>query len=149
MTYKPANRTKILGDIQKALSDTADEAARANITAMQLSRYPWPRQTVRKSGEVAGLVRDIVDLAGLVGSQRLEQVRQGVFALTWGGSEAPYAAAVFYGATTRNGTHLPARKWIYEAIRGGSNAPKEWRNDAAVLNISDYFAARYRQYAAS
>lgn len=131
------------------MADTATEAFSANITAMKSNRYTWLRETRRQNGELAGLIRNIEDLGDLIGSQELHQVSPGTFALTWGGERAPHAASVFFGATTKSGTHLPARKWIYEAIRGGSGSSRQWRNSAAILNISDYFAARYRHYAAS
>jgi hypothetical protein len=141
------DRRKIAGNIQKALADTATEANKANQTALQLNRYPWLQLTKRQNGETAGLIRDIVDLGNLVGSQDLHQVSPGVFAITWGGERAPYAAVVFYGGVHKSGTPILPRKWIYEAIRGSSSAPSQWRNPNAILNISDHFVTRYKYYA--
>jgi hypothetical protein len=141
------DRRKLVSNLQKALADTAVETDRANTVALQLNRYPWLQITKRQNGETAGLIRDIVDLGNLAESQDLNQVSPGVFAITWGGEKAPYAAVVFYGGVHKSGTPILPRKWIYEAIRGSSTAPSEWRNSKAVVNISDYFIARYRHYA--
>lgn len=142
-----ADHRKILANIQKALADTATEADKANTIALQLDRYPWLQITQRKNGDVAGLIRDIVDLGNLAESQDLQQVSPGTFAISWGGEKAPYAAVVFYGGVHKSGTPILPRKWIYEAIRGGSTAPRQWRNSKALLNISDYFKERYKYYA--
>jgi hypothetical protein len=141
------NLKKYKNAANRALADTVDEAASANQQAMQSDRYDWPRFTIRKNGEVVGTPRNIDDLSNLIGSLQLAMVDSDMFELSWGGAEAPYAPIVFYGATLRNGTHLPARKWIYEALRGDRNAPTEWRNPDAILNVPEFFAERFKIHA--
>jgi hypothetical protein len=141
------NRQKIIEAVYKALGETVVEAGRANQQAIQSVRYPWLRETVRRNKTTAGLIRDIEDLGNFIGSQDLEQITPELFAISWGGSEAPYAAAIYYGATLRSGTHLPARKWPQEALRGDIHAPQEWRNPRAILNVPKYFAKRFKTHA--
>lgn len=70
--------------------------------------YSWPGVTKRRSGEVAGSPRNVVDLGALRDSQT-EPIRlqQFAYALEW---TAPYANAVFLGAVGKGRkSSIPAR----------------------------------------
>jgi hypothetical protein len=141
------DRKKIINDAHRALADTAIAASNANQQAIRSPRYSWPGETIRKNKTKAGIIRNIEDLGGFISSQSLDKITPELFSISWGGSEAPYAASIYHGATLRDGTHLPARKWTQEALRGDFSAPREWRNPRAILNVPNYFAERFKVYA--
>ena len=59
-------------DLQRAFRDTAQTYNREMQKAIASRIWDWPRRTVRKSGEVVGSPRDIVDTGNLLDSQKLE-----------------------------------------------------------------------------
>lgn len=67
-----ADEFKRNGSLEKAFQNTALAYARETQRAISSRAYSWPRETVRKSGEIAGRRRDIVDEGNLRDSQKLE-----------------------------------------------------------------------------
>ncbi len=68
--------------------------------------WRWPGQTVRQSGAVAGSPRDIIDSGALLNSYHVEKRSATQTAHVF---DAEYTAAVYNGATLRNGGTIPAR----------------------------------------
>jgi hypothetical protein len=94
--------------VDRALRGAVTQLGTAIQTGFDQQVYGWPVITKRRSGELAGTVRDVVDRGTLKGSQTAPfQVRPGVWAIEW---TTPYANAVFLGAVLkgRKGA-LPAR----------------------------------------
>ena len=60
MSYK-SNRSKLNSHIQQTFHNTADRFGKVLNDAMEAKVYEWDTITFRKSGEVAGSPRDIVD----------------------------------------------------------------------------------------
>lgn len=78
--------------------------------------YAWPGVTKRRSGTVAGTVRDVVDLGELRDSQTpARRVGPGHYEISW---TADHAAAVFLGAVLkgRKGA-MPARNVPMNVLR--------------------------------
>jgi hypothetical protein len=107
-----------------------DGALKESVKAVQ---YDWPagRITVRKNGQTVGSPRNIVDLGGLLRSQRRDRPSATELRFIWG---TPYASAVLRGYTTNRGTVVPGRDWIKPAL------------EAKPLDA--FFAAEWRKLAA-
>jgi len=100
------------------------------------TKWPWPRETVRKNGSVVGSPRDIVDTGELKNSQFIEDVSDTYKVV---GYTADYAALVHEGyQIERNDgtvTDVPARPFIdtaiedYNPIEAYSEILKEKLND--------------------
>jgi len=58
--------------LERAFEDTANTFFRENQKAIASRVWSWPNETRRKSGEIAGRRRDIVDEGTLLDSQKLE-----------------------------------------------------------------------------
>ncbi|WP_414755575.1 hypothetical protein [Anabaena sp. CCY 9910] len=84
----------------EALTDSCQDALADDI-------WEWPRETVRRNGEVVDSPRNAVDQEELIDSLVISRNANGA-ELTW---EAPHSTIVHDGATTKNGTELPARAW--------------------------------------
>lgn len=67
-----ADEFKRNDSLEKAFQNTAQTYFRENQRAISSRSYSWPRETLRKSGEIAGRRRDIVDEGNLRDSQELE-----------------------------------------------------------------------------
>ncbi|GAA4015557.1 hypothetical protein GCM10022631_29590 [Deinococcus rubellus] len=81
-------------------------ADKAN-AAFEDESWQWAGTTRRKNGEVAGSPRNLVDTGELRDSQQEPQITGLTARITW---DAPYAAAVFLGATDRKRAYsLPGR----------------------------------------
>jgi len=76
--------------------------------------YQWPGQTRRQNGQVVGSPRDIIDTGELDSSQSLTRESRTAWRWRW---TAPHALIVHEGATLRNGTELPARRWTRRAVQ--------------------------------
>ena len=99
--------------VNNAFAATMGEFAKANDRAIAEPLYSWPRQTVRQSGEIAGSPRNIVDTGELLRSRSV-QVRGDDATFGW---SADHALIAHEGATLRNGTVLPPRRWTREALK--------------------------------
>jgi len=76
------------------------------------------RVTRRKSGEVVvGAYRNIKDLGNLARDQQVRPVGQFRVQFVWGGSGKTPPVVVHEGATLRNGTRIPARRFTRVARR--------------------------------
>ena len=76
--------------------------------------WPWPRETITKSGNprVKGLIRKIDDTLELKNSRVLISFDNG---FTWHHIwRAQHAATVAVGGTNSNGTFIPGRNWVIE-----------------------------------
>jgi hypothetical protein len=98
---------------ERAFSRAAVEFNAALEKSITDSVYPWPRATRRRSGQVVSSPRNIVDTGRLLNSQSYSI--QGTEA-EWRWT-APYSIIVHEGATLRNGTEIPARRWTRRALR--------------------------------
>lgn len=96
------------------LKGTVDQLDGAYTTAIESRRYDWPGQTLRKSGELAGTRRNIVDLGRFRDSQEVDFINPFLAEFSW---NTPYSAQIFFGYTTRAGNTFPARNPVEEAHR--------------------------------
>jgi hypothetical protein len=78
------------------------------------TEYDWPRTTVRRNGRTVTSPRDIIDTGELDSSQRLTRVSRTEWLWDW---SADHALIVHEGATLRNGTDIPARRWTVRAVQ--------------------------------
>lgn len=99
--------------------DWAEEDFRNEIQAM---KWGWPNKTQRKNGSEADTTRDIVDLGGLLSSQKRENFGQEKTVFTWtgksaNGTEKSYALEVHDGYTAKGGGKMPGRAFTDHAIQ--------------------------------
>lgn len=79
----------------------------------------WPNRTFRRNGEIVppGSTRDIVDLGGLMQSQRRTDMGVRNVEFEWtGGDSRDYAEYVHDGYTSKGGNRMPARPWTSGTI---------------------------------
>lgn len=113
ITKVKIDKQKINRILSKAFTEAVEQLVIDSQSTIADDRWEWPRQTKRRNGDVVGSPRDIVDTAQLFDSLVVSQ--QGNKAeLTW---EAPYAVIAHEGATTKNGTEIPARRWVDATIQ--------------------------------
>jgi hypothetical protein len=111
----PAQTKAIIQRIlEAALADTAGNLAARFRELIESPVFEWPGQTIRRSGEVAGSPRNIVDLGNLRDSQRTVKVNAAVFEFIW---SVQYAAYVYFGYTTLAGNSYPGRDWVSPVAR--------------------------------
>ena len=82
------------------------------------SQWAWPRVTRRRSGEVVGSPRNIVDSGELLNSKVGPTKGQGnayIGTRRWVWN-SPYASIVKNGFVTSTGASVPARDWIKAAM---------------------------------
>jgi hypothetical protein len=89
---------------------------------IQAVKWGWPGTTIRKSGEEAGTTRNIVDLGGLMSSQKRENFGDDRTVFVWtgadkGGAEKAYALEVHDGYVSKGGGRMPARPFTDNAIQ--------------------------------
>lgn len=101
--------------ILRSYGDVMDQQLKEEIKTVQ---YPWPRTTRRRNGTVVGSPRDIVDLGGLLRSQRRDYPSATQLVFSWNAKSKgfPYAGLVLTGYTTNKGTVVPGRNWIKPAL---------------------------------
>ena len=108
----------------KALDDQFKEE-------IKLPQFPWPNQTRRSNGSIAGSPRDIVDTGLFLASQRRERLSATEIKFTWGGTAAvDYAGRILTGKGARRGQVGPPRNWIKVALDKQPLEPffaKEWQ----------------------
>ena len=99
--------------INDAFATLCDEFSQEQIGQLESVKWGWDGITHRKSGQVVGSPRDIVDTGELRDSLSLgmESPTECVYSY-----DAPHAAIVHEGAKLNNGKDIPARPWIESAI---------------------------------
>lgn len=96
-------------------------------------RYGWPGPTLRRNGEIAGTIRDIVDTGAFLRSQRRRRINVTTIRFEWGGS----------GGVTYAG-------FIYQGIPGRAYPPRDWIKPALeALPIEQFFAREWARLAAA
>lgn len=86
---------------------------------IQTPQFAWPRSTKRRNGQTVSSPRDIVDLGGLLRSQRRDRPSATELRYTWepkSSSGFMYAGLILTGYTTSKGTVVPGRNWIKPAL---------------------------------
>lgn len=116
--------------LTNGLQDTVRDLNSAYITAIESPRYGWPGSTARRSGELAGTTRNIVDLGRFRDSQDVEFINPFLAEFSW---NVPYAPQIFFGYTTRAGNTFPARNPVEEAHK--------------ITNPTELFGESVRRYA--
>lgn len=107
-----------------------DQQLKAEIQTQQFS---WPRSTKRRNGATVTSPRDIVDLGGLLRSQRRDRPSATELRFTWDAKSKggfAYALLILTGYTTSKGTVVPGRNWIKPALENAPLEPffaAEWR----------------------
>lgn len=110
---------RAFGRVFQEAMDWAEEDFKQEITAI---KWGWPGTTIRKSGEEAGTTRNIVDLGGLLASQKRERTGEDRTVFIWtgankNGAEKAYALEVHDGYSSKSGGRLPARPFTDHAIQ--------------------------------
>lgn len=110
----------LLAPARDAFRDTIEQDFFDQVDSlMSAEEWSWPNETRRASGQVAGVIRDVIDTGQLAdtGNRDLELSidGQGVSAVvTW---LAPYSAAVFLGAVFKARSYtMPGRNVPDEAL---------------------------------
>ena len=86
---------------------------------IQTPQFAWPRSTKRRNGQTVSSPRDIVDLGGLLRSQRRDRPSATELRYTWEPKSSNgfmYAGLILTGYTTSKGTVVPGRNWIKPAL---------------------------------
>ena len=109
-SYTPAFFTKL----EQSLDIASEGLGAAFTSTVESKNFAWPGPTDRRSGERAGLIRNIVDLGEFRDSLFIEVKSNLLARFVW---QVDYAAIIFYGARLRSGTILPARDWIAETFK--------------------------------
>lgn len=109
------NTSAIVSPLIAGLRDTVRDLDSAYQTAIESPRYGWPGTTQRKSGELAGSLRNIVDLGNFRDSQDVAFINPFLVQFSWGGGGVNYAPQIFFGYTTRAGNVFPARNPVEAA----------------------------------
>ena len=106
------NEAAINSALTNGLRETVRELDQAYTTAIESPRFGWPGITLRRSGELAGTTRNIVDTGQFRDSQEYEFINPFLARFSW---NTPYSAAIFFGFTTTAGNSFPARNPVEEA----------------------------------
>lgn len=101
------DQSKLNSIINRAFDVAVEAQGEAFQKALVDDRWEWPRETRRHNSDLVGSPRDIYDTGELYDSLVISRTL-GAAEYTW---EADYATIVHDGATTKNGTELPARPW--------------------------------------
>jgi len=111
MTIK-IDTAKLDRAIAAAFEETAKELNESFHQSIIDPKWQWDRVTVRRSGEVAGSPRNIVDLGTLRDSQDFK-ITANTALYTW---SVPYSLYVQYGYTTKSGTVVAGRDWVEDGL---------------------------------
>ncbi|MHC5779694.1 hypothetical protein [Nostoc sp.] len=101
------DQSKLNSIINRAFDVVVEAQGDAFQSAIAANIWEWPRETLRHNKDLVGSPRDIYDIGELYDSLVISRTANAA-EYTW---EADYAAIVHDGATTKNGTELPARPW--------------------------------------
>lgn len=116
--------------ILTAYGTVLDQQLKAEI---QTSQFSWPRTTRRRNNQTVSSPRDIVDLGGLLRSQKRDRPTATQLRFIWDARSKDgfaYAPLVLTGYTTSRGTVVPGRNWIkpaLDAVPLDQFFAKEWR----------------------
>jgi hypothetical protein len=99
--------------IAESFQELIEEFAQEQVRQIEAIEWPWPRETVRSTGEVVNSPRNIVDTGALRDSLNIEWISPTEAIYHW---DVDYAIYVHQGAVLLNGTDLPARPWIFAAL---------------------------------
>lgn len=94
--------------ITRALHGTARSLAAESKNQIAAPVWQWPRYTKRRSGKIAGLVRDRVDTGELYDADHLEIISDDRADVI---NDAPHAAYVALGTSK-----MPGTNWMQAAI---------------------------------
>lgn len=95
--------------LKAALRESAEDFDAAFSATIESSVFPWPNETVRRSGESVRSPRNIVDLGDFANSQSYSMASPQLLRFLW---DVEYALLIFAGYTTTLGNEYPARDWI-------------------------------------
>ena len=98
---------KLNSIINQAFDVTVEAQGEAFQDAIASDIWEWPRETLRQNGDLVKSPRDIYDTGELCDSLVISRTANAA-EYTW---ESDHATIVHDGATTKNGTELPARPW--------------------------------------
>ncbi|MEH1785578.1 MAG: hypothetical protein V7L23_08300 [Nostoc sp.] len=98
--------------INRAFDVVVEAQGEAFQNALTSDIWEWPRETLRQNKDLVGSPRDIYDTGELYDSLAISRTGSAA-EYTW---EADYATIVHDGATTKNGTELPARPWTHVGL---------------------------------
>ncbi|MEH1808428.1 hypothetical protein [Nostoc sp.] len=98
---------KLNSAINKAFDVVVEVQREAFQNAIASDIWEWPRETLRQNGDLVGSPRSILDSEELYNSLVIARTANAA-EYTW---ESDHAAIAHDGATTKNGTELPARPW--------------------------------------
>ncbi|MFK0731392.1 MAG: hypothetical protein ACFKPT_02725 [Gloeotrichia echinulata GP01] len=98
---------KLNSAINRAFDVVVEAQGEAFQSAIAADIWEWPRETLRQNGDLVNSPRDAVDTEELIDSLVISR-KESAAEYTW---VADHAAIVHDGATTKNGTELPARPW--------------------------------------
>ncbi|QLE47879.1 hypothetical protein FD724_06970 [Nostoc sp. C057] len=101
------NSSKLNSIINRAFDVAVDALADSFQNAIASDIWEWPRETLRNNGDLVGSPRNILDEEELYNSLVIARSANAA-EYTW---ESDHAAIIHDGATTKNGTELPARPW--------------------------------------
>lgn len=101
------DQSKLNSIINRAFDVVVEAQGEAFQNAIASDQWEWPRETLRQNKDLVSSPRDIYDTGELYDSLVISRTGNAA-EYTW---EADYAAIVHDGATTKNGTELPARPW--------------------------------------
>lgn len=113
------NDLLILGELTEPFYRANELLGRAFQEEITDVKWPWPRETHRKSKVIAGSPRAIVDLGGLRDSYNATRgvdAGDAIYDHEW---VKEYAMFVHEGAVLRNGTALPERPWTDKPLKDG------------------------------
>jgi len=113
---------KLEGAFGRVFNQAMDWAENDFQEEIQAMKWGWPGTTIRRNGEEAGTTRNIVDLGGLLASQKRESLGEDKTAFVWtgadeDGAEKAYALEVHDGYSSKAGGRLPARPFTDHAIQ--------------------------------
>lgn len=114
---------RLKGAFKGIFREAMDWAANDFQEEIKAVKWDWPNDTYRLNGKRAQTTRDIVDLGGLMRSQKRENIGDNKTVFTWtgaspDGSEEAYALEVHDGYTDRNtGERRLARPFTEHAIQ--------------------------------
>ena len=114
---------KLEGAFERVFQEAMDWAENDFQEEIKTKKWDWPNDTFRANGTRVGAPRDIVDLGGLMRSQKRENVGVTKTIFIWtgalsDGSEEAYALEVHDGYTHKySGERMLARPFTEHAIQ--------------------------------
>jgi hypothetical protein len=103
---------ELMNALQPLFESEMQELEQGFTKTMTRKVFGWGKETKRKSGAVAGTIRDITDLGTLEGSLKVT-LSDGQAYFLW---EDEKAGSVHQGVTQKNGVVHEARPWVKVTI---------------------------------